>query len=84
MRGEPLCYRLDDPSHIHTFPGIAITLAGEPGSVMGDVTVDVPPEHLFINMGWDGCVACVCVCVRARALGSIGAGSHAHVLTPRG
>jgi len=54
VRGEPLCYRLTDPAHIHTFPGIALTLAGMPGSLTGDVTVDIPPDHLFINMGWDG------------------------------
>jgi hypothetical protein len=51
VRGEPLCYRLADPADIYTFPGVLVLLGGADGGP--EVEVDVPPQHLFLNMGWD-------------------------------
>lgn len=47
IRHESLCYTLPGgPASLETFPGLVIEL-------QGGVAVDLPPEHLFVNMGWD-------------------------------
>jgi hypothetical protein len=73
VRGEPLCYRLASEGDIFSFPGMALTLAGADGGP--PVVVDVPPHHLFLDMGWDGCVAGVVGVLpssgQARGLGGV-------------
>jgi hypothetical protein len=71
VSGEPLCYRLTDPAHISTFPSMSFTLTGSGDG--GSVVVVVPPQHLFINMGWDQGAYCLSVYDNGHGGGVLGA-----------
>lgn len=64
VAGEGLCYNLPNPADIATFPDVTITLHGAAvnsgaGSDGSPVAIRVPPEHVFINMGWDRGAYCL-------------------------
>jgi hypothetical protein len=42
--------------HFRFPPALNSLRAGLAIGLSGGVTINVPPEHLFINMGWDRCV----------------------------
>lgn len=46
IRSESVCYRIASRADLSTFPALIIEL-------QGGVRVDVSPDRLFINMGWD-------------------------------
>eukprot|EP01138_Halocafeteria_seosinensis_P014101 gb/GECG01014399.1/.p1 GENE.gb/GECG01014399.1/~~gb/GECG01014399.1/.p1 ORF type:complete len:567 (+),score=36.56 gb/GECG01014399.1/:1-1701(+) len=46
VSGESLCWKLDHPENITSFPSLTITLSG-------NVPITIAPHHLFVNMVWD-------------------------------
>lgn len=83
VSGEGICYRLQSPADIATFPALRLTLRatevapGQPGGGSGSensggpVVISVAPQHLFLNMGWDGGA----YCLGAYSQGGNGAGA---------
>ena len=72
VTNEPLCYRLAaGGAGLSSFPSATLELAGSGGGP--SVRLSLPPEHLFINMGWDGGAYCLAVYDNGSGGGVIGA-----------
>lgn len=68
---EPLCYRIAEPSDLETFPSFAIELRGH--NTGPNVILTIPPQNLFVNMGWDNGAHCLSVYDNGNNGGVIGA-----------
>jgi len=71
VQNEPLCYRLTNPDDVDTFPSMRFNLAG---AVEGTtVALELPPRHVFVNMGWDQGAYCLAIYDNGSRGGVIGA-----------
>jgi hypothetical protein len=71
VQNEPLCYRLDEPGDLSTFPTLTIELLGHNNGP--NVFLTIPPQNLFVNMGWDSGAHCLAVYDNGNNGGVIGA-----------
>ena len=68
--GESLCYSINPPSNLQTFPSVSLYLGGYNGGA--EVEVKIAAEHLFVNMGWDDGAYCLGVYDNGNGGGVIG------------
>jgi len=71
VSNEPLCYRIGEPSDLETFPSFTIELRGHDNGP--NVILTIPPQNLFVNMGWDNGAHCLSVYDNGNNGGVIGA-----------
>jgi hypothetical protein len=69
VSGESLCYSIAR-ADISTFPSVTISLTGADGGPV--VNLNIAPEHLFVNMGWDEGAYCLAVYDNGNGGGVIG------------
>jgi hypothetical protein len=52
VTGEDLCYRIARPADLATFPSVTVRLAPANPLLDPPVTLTVPPQSVFVSMGW--------------------------------
>lgn len=57
--GEGPCFRLSNAADISTFPSASFVLTGADGGP--DVTITIPPQHLFVAMSWHNGEVCLSI-----------------------